>query len=321
MYSKLAIGRGQNVNELVRQMKDTAFNARKLGHAADILENMIKDPECKTFLTLAGAMIPAGMKGIVHDMLGRKWIDALITTGANLTHDLVESLEYHHFQLDENSYSTSQNSHGINSLTVSSYDKYDDKELAQESIYRIYDCFMPGEVYTKLEKFIQSAIDKMPMKEMSIQEFLHEFGKHCPENSILNICSRNNISVFCPAFADSGIGIQIWFYIQDKQLKVNALNDLKNIFDITWTAKKLGVFIIGGGVPKNYAMQAFQFSNSAKYFVQITTDREDYGGLSGATPQEAISWGKISADANFADIRCDATICLPILYSCLIDRL
>ncbi|MFH0837507.1 MAG: deoxyhypusine synthase [Candidatus Aenigmatarchaeota archaeon] len=323
----IKIVKNQTVDNLVKQMTHTAFNARRLGHGADLLETMIKEKDCKVFMTLAGAMTPAGMKDIIHNMLEKKWIDVMITTGANLTHDLVESLDHHHYQLDN----------------------YDDKELAEESIYRIYDCFMPGDVYIKLEKFIQSVIDKMVdnmtksstkdlaidkitdlsnkstidknIKTMTIQEFLHEFGKHCPENSILNICSKNNIPLFCPALADSGLGIQIWFYIQDIPLKISALDDLKEIFNIAWSAEHLGVFIIGGGVPKNYAMQAFQFSKSAKYFVQITSDREEYGGLSGATPQEAISWGKLSCDANYADIRCDATIALPLIYSCLINRL
>ena len=296
----IKIGRNQQVDDLLKQFKKTAFSARNTGESADLLENMIKDKECVVFLSLAGAMTPAGMKEIIHDILRNGWIDAISISGANLTHDLVEALGHSHFQLDK---------------------KYSDKKLRDENAYRIYDHYMPGDVYEKLEDFCRTIFDKIPQHNMGISEFLRYFGEHCPENTILNICAKNKIPVFCPALVDSGLGMQIWFNSQDHKFKILALEDLKDILDITWPAKRLGAFIIGGGVPKNYILQAFQFSQSAKYIVQITTDREEYGGLSGATPSEAISWGKIAKDANTVDIRCDATLVLPLLYSALLDRL
>jgi len=124
--------------------------------------------------------------------------------------------------------------------------------------------------------------------------------------------------VFCPAIADSGIGLMIWNNIaKGKKTDINAFEDMKEILDIAWTCKKAGVIYIGGGVPKNYIQQAMQFSKGANYGVQITMDRPEPGGSSGAELKEGISWGKMDSKGRFVDVICDATIALPIIYSFL----
>jgi deoxyhypusine synthase len=301
--------KGMTVDELIREMdKSGVFGAGRLSKAVAIAEKMIADPECKVFFGLAGAMVPGGMRQIIIDMLENGWIDIFVTTGANLTHDLVEAMGYNHYQGSAHA---------------------DDKKLHEEGIDRIYESYMPNEVYEKLEQFCSDVFDMMMEKNpnlresgsFNIKEFLWLFGSYAPKGSILRTCADKKIPIFCPALADSGIGLQVWNYIQRSKLPVDAFDDLKEILDIAWTSKHAGVFYIGGGVPKNYIQQAMQFSKSALYGIQITTDRPESGGSSGAELRESISWGKLSAEAEFVDVICDATIALPIIHAALKERL
>lgn len=295
--------KGMSVDSLVREMsKSGVMGAGRLSGGIDVLEKMIKDKDCKVFVGLAGAMVPGGMKKIIIDMLNAGWIDVFVTTGANLTHDLIEALGYRHYKGSSDA---------------------DDKELNKKRIDRIFDSFMPDTVYEGLEKFCKESFEKMPKREMNITEFLMLLGEMVPsEDSILKVCARKKIPIFCPAISDSGIGLQVWSYNQDKSLKIAAFDDMKEIIDIAWTAKKIGVFYIGGGVPKNYIQQSIQFSpKSADYAVQVTMDRPEPGGSSGAELREGISWGKLGKDARFSNIICDATIALPIISAALKERI
>ncbi|MBW6451844.1 MAG: deoxyhypusine synthase [DPANN group archaeon] len=291
------------VNELITQMsKSGVMGGGKIAESVDILEEMITNKDCKLFMGLAGAMVPGGMKQIIIDMLNAGQIDVFVTTGANLTHDLIEALGYNHYKGHAN---------------------VDDKELNKKKINRIYDTFMHNDVYTGLEAFCKKTFDTFPKKELNITEFLWLLGDNVDcENSILKVCAKKRIPIFCPALSDSGIGLQVWSYILENKLKILAFEDMKEIIDIAWTAKKIGVFYIGGGVPKNYIQQSIQFSpHSAEYGVQITTDRPDAGGSSGAQLNEGISWGKLASKAKYSNITCDATIALPLISAALKERL
>jgi deoxyhypusine synthase len=135
------------------------------------------------------------------------------------------------------------------------------------------------------------------------------------KDSILRACFEKNIPLFCPAIADSGIGLMMWGRIAEgKKNRINAFNDMKEIIDIAWTSKKTGIIYIGGGVPKNFIQQSLQFSKGADYGIQISTDRMEPGGSSGAPLKEGISWGKMNANAKFVDVFCDATIALPLVF-------
>jgi len=293
---------GMKVNDLIISMgKAGVMQAGKLALAVDILEEAIKDKECKLFFGLAGAMVPGGMKELILDLINNKWIDVMVTTGANLTHDLGESLGYNHYQGNEN---------------------MDDAELKKEGYNRIYDSLMPNDIYVKLENFIKDNFDELS-KTKNIREFLSKLGELAPENTIVNACYKNNIPLFCPALADSGIGLMMWGQIaQGKKTNVNAFDDLKEIIDLAWTSNKSAVFYLNGGVPKNYIQQAMQLSpKNAMYGVQITTDREESGGSSGAKLKEGISWNKMNEKAKFVDVSLDSTVALPLITSALKDRL
>lgn len=283
------------VSELVDEMKDSGFGAGKINKASNIMRKMFSDPKCKVFLGLAGAMVPAGMKFVILDMLDN--IDVLVTTGATLTHDLIEALGDEHYLIEE---------------------PFDDEKLNKEGFDRMYNVVMKNKVYEKLENFFKTNWEQFKSCK-NIRELIWKIGELCPgksDNCILKKCYEKKIPLFCPALADSGIGLMIWGRkVSGKEIFIDAFEDMKEIIDIAWTSKKSGIIYIGGGVPKNFIQQALQFSKGADYGIQITTDQTEPGGSSGAPLKEGISWGKLKKNADFVDVRCDATIALPLIYS------
>jgi deoxyhypusine synthase len=303
---QIRIEKGMLADDLVRQMSQSGvMGAGKIAHAADIAEKVIRDKETKLFFGLAGAMVPGGMKHIIIDMLEAGWIDVFVTTGANLTHDLVEALGYYHYQ---------------GSAHVS------DAELNKQGMDRMYDSFMPNKVYEGLEDFFAKHFDEIAAEKMNIKEFLWKLGSLVPKDrqSMLRTCYEKKIPVFCPAISDSGIGLMVWGHLaKGKKLDVNAFDDLKDILNIAWDDKsRFAVWYCGGGVPKNFIQQAMQFApKAAEFGIQITMDRPEPGGSSGAELREGISWGKMSERGNFVDVICDTTIALPIITAALKTRL
>ena len=292
---QIKITKNMKVNDLIKEMNNTGvFGSGRLAKAAIITKKMINDKQCKVFLGAAGALVPGGMRNILIDMLEKKYIDVFVTTGAILTHDLVEALGFKHYQGKKD---------------------VDDNKLFKKGIDRIYESFMPNKVYEALEDFFKKNYNKLKDKE-NIKDFLWELGKLAKKKSILNTCYKKKIPIFCPGIADSGIGLMIWGNLaKGKRCNVKAFDDLKEILDIAWTSKKSGVIYLGGGVPKNYIQQAMQFSKGASYGVQITMDRPEPGGSSGAELREGISWGKLNKKAEFVNLICDITIALPIIYA------
>ena len=296
----VSVNDGMTVNELIKEMnKSGVFNAGKLADAVDICEWMIKDKDCVVFLGLAGAAVPGGMKNVIIDMLNN--IDVFVTTGANLTHDLIEALGFKHFKLSE----------------------FNDEDLNKKGYDRIYNAAMPNKVYEELEKFFKDIIFPKVTKELTIKEFLWLIGKNIKkEDSILRVCYEKKIPIFCPALADSGIGLMVWGKLaKGEKINIDGFSDMKEIIDISWNAKKTGVIYLGGGVPKNFIQQSLQFSKGADYGVQITMDRPEHGGSSGAELKEGKSWGKLKFKAKYVDVICDFTIALPIIVAALKERI
>ncbi|MFW9950802.1 MAG: deoxyhypusine synthase family protein [Candidatus Thorarchaeota archaeon] len=292
--NQFKINENDQITDIVEKFSNTGFNAKRLSLACDIYKQMIQDKECVKFFGLAGALVPAGMQGVIYDFIKEDFIDVLVTTGANLTHDLAEALGFHHLQGEVDP------------------SKVDDSSLHSQELNRIYDVYLPNNVYEAIEDFVSSL--EIPQNDMSVSSFLDFLGQNLPRksNSILQISAEKKIPIFCPAFTDSGLALQLGFHFQT--LNLNHFKDMLKMVDLAWDAKNAGLCIIGGGVPKNFIMQSLQFCpNSAKYAIQITMDRPEPGGLSGATLQEAISWGKVNEKAKQSTVICDATIALPIL--------
>jgi len=290
------------VNELVEAMgKAGAYNGGSLARAADIWEQMLRDKETTKFFGLAGAMVPAGMGGIVSDLIKGGHIDILVSTGANLTHDIIEAIGCKHF-------------HGTAFC--------DDIELRHDEINRIYDVYLPNEAFEHFEEFMQGVFEELePGSTVSISGLLEHIGKHA-KSGILHTAARNKIPVYNPAVQDSMIGLQYWLFSQTNKVTVDAFADMPALMDRCFTAEKAGAMLVGGGVPKNFILQSMLMTpNGFSYAVQLTGDRPDLGGLSGATLDEARSWGKITEEAQAVTVYGDATITLPVLTAAVMERL
>ena len=291
---------GMTVKSLISAMEQAgAYNGGALSRAVSITGTMYQDKRVTRFFGLAGAMVPAGMGGIVSDLMEAGYIDVLVSTGANLTHDIIEAIGCHHFRGTE---------------------KCNDIELRHDEINRIYDVYLPNESFIKFEEFMQDVLSKIPDGTvLSITDLLAHIGSHL-NSGILATASRKKIPVFCPAVQDSMIGLQFWLYRQTHKIVVDAFGDMDKIMDRCFSADIAGAFFVGGGVPKNYILQSMLMTPKGfTYAVQLTGDRPDLGGLSGATLDEARSWGKVDEDAQTVTVYGDATITFPLIMSAVLE--
>jgi len=290
------------VAELVDAMGAAgAYNGGSLAEAVSITEAMFSDPKATRFFGLAGAMVPAGMGGIVSDLLECGYIDILVSTGANLTHDIIEAIGCHHY-------------HGTEIC--------DDIDLRHEEINRIYDVYLPTEAFECFEEFMQKVCSELTGGSViSISAFLRHIGERL-DSGILATAARKDIPVYCPAIQDSMIGLQYWLFSQSDRVVIDAFLDMKDLMNRCFSLERAGALLVGGGVPKNFIFQSMLMTeNGFSYAVQLTGDRPDLGGLSGATLDEARSWGKINEEARAMTVYGDATITLPLLIAATLERL
>lgn len=293
---------GMTVGEMVRELEASgAFNGGSLARACSITEEMFRDPKVTTFLGLAGAMVPAGMGGIVSDLIERGYVDVLVSTGANLVHDMVEAIGCRHY-------------HGKAECS--------DNDLRRQGINRIYDVYVSDDAFTQFEDFIQGIFGGLREGTIiSTSELLGMVGKILP-SGILATAVRKGVPVYCPAVQDSVFGLQFSLFKETHNTVVDAFGDMKSFLDRCLTAERAGALLIGGGVPKNFIFQGMLLApHGFTYAVQLTGDRPDLGGLSGATLDEARSWGKLTSDAQGVTVYGDATISLPILAAAVLERL
>ncbi len=290
---------GMSVGDLVNEMKSTGvLGAGKLGEACELVAEMFRNPDYTVFLTLSGALVPAGFRRIIHDLVEDEYVNVLVTTGANMVHDMIEALGYRHM--------------------VGSF-QAEDRRLRRENIGRIGDIYIEQEAFQALEKWLYRTIEAIPEEKRlrtSGAELLHELGKAIKDKeSILAAASEKNVPVICPAFIDSIAGFQMWMFGQDKTLRIDQFLDTKTLMDKVYDAKKVGIIILGGGVPKHFALFANTFRDGVDAAVQITMDRPEPGGLSGASLDEAISWGKVKPKGKAITVVCDATIAFPLIIA------
>ncbi|MCS7136266.1 MAG: deoxyhypusine synthase family protein [Nitrososphaerota archaeon] len=308
-----------NLVGLVEQFRYTSYQSRNLYNAFHVMELMQTDPDRPiVFLTLAGAMIPAGIKGVLNEMMKRKMVDVIISTGANVTHDVVESLGFPHYK-------------------GSPY--ADDEELRKAGICRIYDTFLQEDGFWKEQEIVFKVAEIIGDKTCSSREFLYELGRELRNHeSFVSLAAELGVPIFCPALNDSDIGIALTKYYEQKRgkdmFKIDPIRDNYEIFQIFAKAKKTGIIIIGGGVPRNYGQQIpviaevllkkparINMGLGHDYGILITTDDPKWGGLSGSTFSEAISWGKYSTEARKAEVYCDATIAFPLIVGAVIQKI
>ncbi len=288
---------------LVRQLEGCAFGAGRIAEACSVLAEMQAEDVTK-FFGLSGAMVPAGMRHLVADMIRDGYIDILVTTGANMVHDIIEGVG---------------GCHTRGSATAN------DLDLKKQHINRIYDVYLDEDCFGALEETMQSVYGGLdPQRTYTIRELMGELGRNIDDrHSILRTAFDCGVPVYCPAVQDSVIGLQAWLFKQAHPLRVDAFADMKDLIDRCFEARRTGALLLGGGVPKNYIFQSMLVTprEGFDYAIQITMDRAETGGLSGATLDEARSWGKVGEHAKAVQVFCDATIALPLMVAAVNERL
>jgi len=293
-------------------MQGTAFQGKNLGIAFDVWKKMLAG-ECTIMMGMSGAMVPAGMRRLVVRMIEHRLIDCLVSTGANFFHDLHETKGNFHYQGSAN---------------------MDDVELAENLVDRMYDVLADEEKFRQHDLWIgrfSAALDQS--RPYTTREFLNllgrELSKRAKEDGILTAAAKAGIPLYCPAVADSsiGIGIGVSRYTTGNQFNFDVVGDVVETARIAAESKATGVIYFGGGTPKNFVQQtevtAIVMNSGVtghKYALQVVTDSPHWGGLSGCTFEEAQSWGKISKDASMVTCHCDSTIAMPILVSALLEQ-
>lgn len=299
------------VNQLIKEFYQSAsFGAGRLATACDIYENMIRDDQCTVFLALAGAMIPAGMRAIIADLMRKKLINVLVSTGANMVHDLIEAFGGHHYK-----------GHWM----------VDDNILYGYHIYRIYDIFVPEEDYVKLDVGLAEMLEEIARenknRSLASHEFVWEIGKRLKDkDSIARAAYETGTPVFLPAIRDSEFGYIHYLHScrkdQKNILKLDTFKEIHKIVDIFKASPRVGMVVIGGGSPRNTVQHAGATAKKGiDYAIIITTDRPESGGLSGSTLEETVSWGKVKKKAQRTMVISDATIAFPLIASAVLERL
>jgi deoxyhypusine synthase len=301
--------------EIAQRLAGTAFQARNLGRAAAIWEAMLRD-EATVFLGLAGAMVPAGMRPLLVYLIEHRLIDVLVSTGANLYHDVYETLGHQHFQ------------------SACGGDGGDDVHLASLRVLRFYDTLAPEHEFSIGERLLTDfSLTLDEGHPYTTREYFHLLGRAlepvAKEEGILTAAAKHGVPVYCPAFGDSvhGLAVAEGRLRTGKRIAFDIIGDILETAHLSLTANKTGVVYVGGGTPKNFVQQAgvaaylFQRERPGhSYGIQVTTDEPQWGGLSGCTFEEAQSWRKIAPDASFVTANVDATIGMPIIVSALAEK-
>ena len=293
------------VGTLVSEMKACGvLGAGNIGRAAEIVTDMFRDRDYTVFLTLAGPLVPGGLKYIIRDLIEQEYVNAVVTTGANMVHDMVEALGFRHW---------------IGTFLAQ------DEELKDKEIGRIGDIYIEQNAFRGLEEWMYEILESIPetkRERISTTELLFEIGKRISDpESILATAARKGVPIISPGLVDSIAGYHMWMYSQDKKLRIDPLLDTHTIVDIVYESKKVGMIILGGGWPKHYALFANTFREGVDSAIQITMDRPEPGGLSGATLKEAISWGKVKPEGKEVTLICDATIAFPLIVASALETI
>lgn len=296
-----------DVVELVDSMGKTAFQARNLHRAANILTMMINDEKCAVILTLAGSLFSAGLKKVVVDMMRANMIDAIVSTGAVIVdQDFFEALGFKHYQ-------------GTQFV--------DDNVLRELMIDRIYDTYIDEEDLRVCDMTVAEIANSLEPRPYSSREFIKEMGRFLKDNnigeeSVVRTAYEKGIPIFVPAFSDCSAGFGLvhhQFHSKGDVVSIDSAKDFLEITKIKIDARDTGIYMIGGGVPKNFtqdivvAAEVLEIeADMHKYAIQITVADERDGGLSGSTLKEASSWGKVETTYEQM-VFSEATIAMPII--------
>jgi deoxyhypusine synthase len=272
------------------------LGAGRLGRTTEIVRRMFDDADCFTFLSMSGPMVPGGLRNVVSHLVTSGKIDAIVTSGANIVHDLVEAYGGAHYRVPVGK---------------------DDYELRQAGMGRIADIYVKEEDFEKFEKGIYTFLDALPEEKMTTlapSEFLTELGKTIDDDaSIIKQAAENKVPIFSPGLMDSMLGFHLYTYSTTKTLSLDFVKDLRILGEIVTNTQKTGAIMLGGGLTKHFTMGSTILKGGLNMAVQITLDRPEGGSLGGAPLVEGVSWQKMHAESNFETVIGDATILFPLL--------
>ncbi|MEX2187579.1 MAG: deoxyhypusine synthase [Pirellulales bacterium] len=301
-----------DVVPVVEQMRDMAFSARDLARAAEIYDRMLRDRECGIILTLAGSLISAGLKQVFVDMIRNRMVDAIVSTGANIVdQDFFEGLGFRHYVAEER-------------LKAG----MDDGMLRDLHIDRIYDTLIDEDELRVCDETMKQIADTMAPGAYSSREFIHEMGKHLAEHgknrdSIVLAAYEHGVPIFSPAFSDCSAGLGMIVHYNERGPGERAVFDsMKDFYELTQIkirSGETGLFMIGGGVPKNFTQDIVVAADILghdapmhKYAIQVTVADVRDGALSSSTLKEASSWGKVDT-AYEQMVFSEATLAVPLI--------
>ena len=324
----LDLTRVHSIDELVRAMSKTAFTGRQVGEAADVLEAMARDKECFVVMTLAGAMTVAKQGLVIAELINRGIVNAIVSTGALMAHGLVEATGRSHFRYDPD---------------------VPDTELYEQGYNRVYDTLEPEQNLDDVEEVLSQILDSWDHNEvMCSYKLNHAIGQHLAKHAkdqrgILKSAYEKGVPVFVPAFTDSELGLDVALANRLREstgrhkMRFDPFEDLEHFAVTLLRQSRLGIFTIGGGVPRNWSQQFGPFVELRHrrlgeniplkryhYGVRICPEPVYWGGLSGSPYSEAISWGKFVPPAEggrFGEVFLDATVGLPLIVAAVLERL
>ena len=298
-----------DARKIVSSMEKMSFVSRETANAANIYNEMIKDKDCTIFLTLAGSTSAAGCMHIYRDLVKYNMVDAIVATGASIIDmDFFEALGFKHYQ-------------------GSQYQ--DDTELRNNYVDRIYDTYIDEEELQMCDKTIGEIADRLEPKSYTSREFIKEIGKYLKTNakkkgSLIEVAYDNNVPIFCPAFTDSSAGFGLVMHQErnpKNHITIDSVREFRELTEIKIKSKGSGLFMIGGGVPKNFIQDTVICAellgknvDMHKYAIQITVADSRDGACSSSTLKEASSWGKVDITKEQM-VFAEATSVLPLIAS------
>ncbi len=298
-----------DTRKIISSMKKMSFVSRETANAANIYNEMLRDKECTIFLTLAGSTSAAGCMHIYRDLVKYNMVDAIVATGASIIDmDFFEALGFKHYK-------------------GSQYQN--DSELRKNYIDRIYDTYIDEEELQLCDKIIGEIADKLEPKTYTSREFIREIGKYLKSNakkkgSLIETAYDNNVPIFCPAFTDSSAGFGLVMHQErnpKNHITIDSIREFRELTEIKIKSKGSGLFMIGGGVPKNFIQDTVICAellgkevDMHKYAIQITVADSRDGACSSSTLKEASSWGKVDTTKEQM-VFAEATSVLPLIAS------
>jgi len=293
------------ISDLVDEYgKIGGFTAPLVREASDILEEMAKSSGCTIFLSFTANIVATGLRSLIVDMVKRDFVDAIVTTGGTVDHDIARSFGGRYY--------------------AGSF-QYDDAYLRELEIHRLGNVLVPYESYGPLiERVVHEVLAELVEEKSrwSPSELLWEFGKRMDsEHSILGAAYSKRVPIFSPGIVDSAFGTALYTFREKSRLEgrkralvLDVLEDMSALADVVYSSKEIGAIVVGGGISKHHVIWWAQLKGGLDYAIYITTAVEWDGSLSGAQTREAISWGKLKPRARHVTVYGDATVILPLVY-------